>query len=200
MFATIGGIVLVLLIFFFFFIRPSRTELADVRTNVETEERKTISLRATLAHLKELQANAPKYEAELTRIRRYVPQTHQQDNFIFQVEGAGNESGVDFSQVTFELPKPPPEGASVAELRTTIVAGGGYFSIQDFFRRIYSLKRAVRIDNVSMSASTGADGTTTITVTIIARVFFELPPSALGTVVPGAVPGAVPSPTPSPGV
>src|SRR3712207_4302656 len=86
----------VVLLFYVFAIRPRKSELADLRAQVEQENNKTIQLTTQLDHLKDLQANAGKAQAELARIEQYVPERANIENFIFQVNAAGLESGVDF--------------------------------------------------------------------------------------------------------
>lgn len=169
---------LVLLIaFFFFFIRPRQQELAEVREEIKQEEARTVQLQSELARLQDLQANAPALQAELAKIRGYVPRDDEVPNFIFLVQEAANQAGVDFVSITPELPKPPPEGAALAEIRAQVGAGGGYFAVQDFIRRLHALDRAVRIDNLTLSGEEEAGGAT-ITMTSTARIFFEAPVAA----------------------
>jgi Tfp pilus assembly protein PilO len=168
----------VLMAFFFLFIRPRQSELGKVRDEVEQEEARTVSLRSELRRLQALQENAPKLEAELARFRELVPANHEVANFIFLVQDAADAAGVDFVQITPELPGTPPEGAPVGEVRATIGAGGGYFSVQDFMRRLYDLDRALRIDNLNMTAEESETGETDLTVTATSRIFFE-PPGGL---------------------
>jgi Tfp pilus assembly protein PilO len=171
----------VLVAFFFLFIRPRQSELGRVRDNVEKEEARTVSLRSELRRLQALQENAPKLEAELARFRKLVPSRDEVASFIFLVQDAADAAGVDFVQITPELPKSPPEGAPVAEVRATIGAGGGYFSVQDFMRRLYDLDRALRIDNLSLSGQEDEEtGETDLTVGMTSRIFFEPPGGAAG--------------------
>jgi Tfp pilus assembly protein PilO len=180
MILTAVASLLVLVAFFFLFIRPRQTELGKVRDEVKQEEARTVSLRSELRRLQALQENAPELEAELARFRELVPRNHEVPNFIFLVQEAADEAGVDFVNITPELPKAPPEGAPVAEVRATIGAGGGYFSIQDFLRRLYDLDRALRVDSVTMSGREEETGETTITLGMISRVFFEPPGGIAG--------------------
>ena len=176
MILTAVASVLVLVAFFFLFIKPRQSELGKVRDEVEQEEARTVSLQSELRRLQALQENAPELEAELARFRELVPRNHEVPNFIFLVQEAADEAGVDFVNITPELPKAPPEGAPVAEVRATIGAGGGYFSIQDFLRRLYDLDRALRVDSVTMAGQEEqTTGETTITLDMISRVFFEPP-------------------------
>ena len=191
------GVLVLLVAFFFLFIRPRQQELARVEEEITSEEGRTVQLQAELQRLQDLQANAPELEAELARIRGFVPRDDEVPNFIFLVQDAANAAGVDFVQITPELPKAPPEGAAVAEIRISLGAGGGYFAIQDFIRRIHALDRAVRIDNISLAGSEDAvTGELTITFTGTARIFFE-PPSAAAAVDPATGLPVAPTPTPA---
>jgi len=177
---VVAAALALLLLFYFFLIRPRRAELAEVRAQATSEEARTSTLQLELQRLQELQANAPKLEAELAEIRRYVPRNHETANFIFQVQDAANEAGVDFVTITPELPKPPPEGAALAQVRIAIASEGGYFAVQDFMRRLYNLDRALRIDVLTMTgAADGTAGTAaggvSLNMSITSRIFFELP-------------------------
>jgi Tfp pilus assembly protein PilO len=184
--------VLVTVAFYFLFIRARQGELSDVRAQKEAEVSKTVGLEATLQRLQGLQENAAKFEARLVEIRELIPQDDQVANFIFQVQDEANRSGVGFVEITPELPKPPPEGTPVAEVRVVIGAEGGYFALQDFLRRLYDLDRALRIDNLGITGAEDAQtGQTVPALTATARIFFELP--AGGT---AAVPAAPPPTTP----
>lgn len=190
---------LVVALFYLFAIRPRKSELSDLRAQVEQENNKTVQLTAELKHLSELQANAPRAQAELTRIEQFVPRSNELPDFIFQVNSAAAEANVDFVHVGPQQPKTPPEGAEVAEVPVQLDARGGYFAIQDFIRRLYDLRRAVRIDGIDMAAEADQiTGETVLAVKMTARVFFELPESA-GAVVPVTpAPGTTPSPETTP--
>lgn len=190
------AVLVVLVAFFFLFIRPRQDELAKVRENIESEQARTVQLQAELQRLQDLQANAPQLEAELAKIRGFVPQDDEVPNFIFLVQDAANAAGVDFVSITPELPKPPPEGAALAEIRASIGAGGGYFAIQDFIRRLHGLDRAVRIDNLALTGTEDTEtGEITITLDSIARIFFEAPAGATAAVDPATGLPVAPAPT-----
>ncbi|MGI8519326.1 MAG: type 4a pilus biogenesis protein PilO, partial [Actinomycetota bacterium] len=146
---SVLGVVAVGVATFFFAVKPRQDELGKVRDNVAKEQDRTQSLEAELAHRQQLQENAPQLEAQIAKYRELVPEDDQVANFIFQVQETANESGVGFVEITPELPTPPAEGAEVAEVKSIIGARGGYFAVQDFFRRLYGLDRAVRIDQVT---------------------------------------------------
>jgi Tfp pilus assembly protein PilO len=188
--------VVVSVCFYFLFIRARQAELREVRAQVESEQAKTVELQATLQRLQGLQNNAAEFEARLAEIRELIPPDDQVANFIFQVQDEANRAGVGFVEITPELPKPPPEGAQVAEVRIVIGAEGGYFALQDFLRRLYDLDRALRVDNLSIVAGT-EEGTGTEeppALLATARIFFELPAGGAVTA-PTTTPPATTTPT-----
>ena len=194
---TAIGVLIVWLLTYFLFVNPQRSELSEVNAQVEAERARTGQLRIELQRLQDLQENAPALEAELEKIRGFVPIRPELSNFIFQVDDAAKAAGLDFIQITPELPRTPPEGASLAQVRATIGATGGYFALQDFLRRLYNLDRALRADTMSIAVSSLEPFGTRLTMTIAARVFYELPePPVAAAPAPGTTP--VPTATPTP--
>lgn len=180
--------------FYFFFVRSRQNELSEVRSDVEAAKSETMSLQAELTRLKGLQENAPKLEARLNEFRQAVPQDDQVANLIFQVQDAANKAGINFVQVDPDVASPPLEGAQVAQVKVVIGAKGGYFSLQDFVRRLYDLDRALRFDTLDMVVneedSESASPTDLITMTGMARIFFEMPEGGVQ-----AAPGTTTAPT-----
>jgi len=192
------GLVLVMALMFFFLINPRKGELAEAKEAVKAAETETVVLQTELTRLEGLQKNAPQLQAALDQIRELVPDDDNVSNFVFQTQQEADKAGLDFVSITPQLPKPPPEGAPLAEVKIDIGAKGTYFTIQDFIRRLTELDRAVRIDGFQMSAvvEEGSEEPL-IELTAVARVFFEQP--AGGAVAPGAAPAPVTAPTPAPG-
>lgn len=197
---AIIAVVIVALLVFFFAVKPKRDELAQIRADVAAEEARTVQLRTELERLQALQENAPELEAELARIRELVPVRPELPNMIFQIQEAANRAGLDFVQVTPALPKTPPEGAALAEVRMTLGAKGGYFAIQDFIRRLYDLDRAFRYDNFTLTfESDDFPGLIRLHMLGAARVFYELPEGFTGaTTTTTTVPAATPTPATTP--
>lgn len=195
---AVAGVLVTLLVFYFLFIRPRKAELAEVRAQVVTETDLTTQLRSELTRLQALQENEPQLQAELERIRGFVPRRNEVPNFIFQVQDSANESGVDFVTISPELPKQPPEGATLAQVRVQIGTQGGYFAIQDFMRRLYDLDRALRIDVLTMTGGGGEVDATDVSIgmDITARIFFELPAVQAPVTPDDGSPGATETPLP----
>ena len=196
--AIVGALLFNVLIYFFV-VNPKRNELAQVRADVEAERARTVTLQTELERLQALQADAPRLQAQLARIREFVPLRPEVPNLIFQIQQAANRAGIDFVQIAPELPEQPPEGALVAEVRMAIGAKGGYFAVQDFVRRLYDLDRALRIDNFNLTAEP-IEGQVRLNMASFARVFFELPDTVGtgSTTTTSTPPPVAPSPTTTP--
>jgi Tfp pilus assembly protein PilO len=192
---AIVAALLVSVAFYFLFVRSRQGQLSEVQGEIEAEEAKTVELEATLSRLQGLQANAAKFEARLAEIRQLIPPDDEVANFMFQVQDEANRAGVTFVQITPEVPKPPPEGAQVAEIRAVIGAEGDYFALQDFLRRLYDLDRALRIDNLVITSEEDQETQQlNVTLTATARIFFELPAGKAATAPPA---GTTPVPAPT---
>jgi len=194
--AVVAGLLLCVAIYFLL-VRSRQGELNELNESIVAEQSRTAQLQVELQRLQELQERAPELQLELEEFRQLVPPRDEVPNLIFMIEEAAEDSGIDFVDITPELPKPPPEGAPLAEVRMNLGAEGGYFALQDFIRRLYALDRALRIDNLSLAGAEAqeAEGAL-ITLTMTARVFYEVP-GATGAVT-GAPANTAPAPAPTP--
>jgi Tfp pilus assembly protein PilO len=189
-------VLLACVVLYLFFVRPQRQELAQIRVEIEDANNLTNQLTVELQRLQDLQANQPELEAELAKFRQFVPLRAELANFIFQVQAAANAAGLDFVNISPELPAAPPEGAALAQVRSQIGAAGGYFALQDFVRRIYNMDRAMRVDNFALSVGSTEPFGTRLRMDMSVRMFYELPePAAVTTT---TTPGATPAPTTTP--
>lgn len=189
--------------FYFFFVRPRSAELDRTSEAIVSAENERTSLAAQLKNLQELREDAPNLQASLNEFRELVPSTHDLANFMLQVQDTATASGVPFIQIDPEEPRNAVEGVALGQVRATIAAQGGYFSIQDFIRRMNELDRAVSIETLQMSAIEGDEEAAErgrISVTLVVRIFFEVPEQQAPITTPGADPAA-PAPaatTPAP--
>lgn len=197
---AIVGAVLVCIAVYFLLVRSRQGELNDLNASIQAEEDRTAQLRVELERLQDLQRRAPELQAELDRFRQLVPGNHEIPNLIFQIDEAAKAAGIEFLDIAPELPKPPPEGAPLAEVRMTIGGQGGYFALQDFIRRLYDLDRAMRVDVLTMNGTEEVGGGTAIDLEVIARVFFDLEgaPGAAGGTAPNQPTTTTTTTTPAP--
>ena len=196
MVVTVAVVFLVLLATYFFLIRSRRSELDAVNKDIAVEQDRTSLLNTELARLRALEKQAPQLQAALKKFTKLVPEDYEIPEFIFQVQQASAEAGLDFVKITPEIPKAPPETTAVGEVRMTVGARGGYFPVQDFMRRLYDLERAFRIDNFTMTGEQEAEtGVTNIDLQATARIFFQGTSNVAATTTTTTT---APAPTPAP--
>ena len=191
----VAGVLLCLAVYFLL-VRSRQGELDTINENIAAETSRTAQLQVELERLQDLQRRAPELQAELDRFRGLVPANHEIANLMLMIDEAAKESGVTFADIAPELPKSPPEGAALAEVRMVIGSSGGYFALQDFVRRLYDLDRALRIDNIAMTGSEDETGSS-IDLQVTARVFFDLA-GAAGTSTTPPPNTTTPAETPAP--
>ena len=191
----VAGVLLCVAVYFLL-VRSRQGELDTINENIATETSRTAQLQVELERLQDLQRRAPELQAELDKFRGLVPANHEIANLMLMIDEAAKESGVTFADIIPELPKSPPEGAALAEVRMVIGSSGGYFALQDFVRRLYDLDRALRIDNIAMTGSEDETGTT-IDLQVTARVFFDVA-GATGTSTTPPPNTTTPAETPAP--
>ncbi len=188
-----SGFVVVALLLYLFLVKPRSAEVDDLAALVAAEEVTTQTLQTQVQQLEALKEDAPRLEEELKTVRGFVPIKSQVDRFIDQIEKRAKEAGVDFVEVTPEVPKSPPEGASIAQIRLSIGASGTFFSLNDFVRLVYDMPRAIRIDLLSLEADQTGTAVRILNLRATARIFFELPAAGAA---PQPAPGATPEPPP----
>jgi len=182
------AIVLVMAMMFFFLVGPRRGQLKDTEAQVVAAESQTLVLETELARLESLQKQAPQLQAALDEISDLVPEDNRLSSFVFQVQQEADRSGLDFVSITPQLPKTPPEGAPLAEVKIDIGAKGSFFTIQDFIRRLTELDRAVRVDGFTMAIVDEEGSGDVVELTASARIFFEQPAGTAAAAAPAAEP------------
>jgi len=180
--------VLVMAMMFFFLVGPRRAQLKETGAQVVAAESQTVVLETELARLESLQKRAPQLQAALDDISDLVPEDNRLSSFVFQVQQEANRSGLDFVSITPQLPKTPPEGAPLAEVKIDIGAKGSFFTIQDFIRRLTELDRAVRVDGFTMAIVDEEESDDVVELTASARIFFEQPAGTAAATAPATEP------------
>lgn len=191
---------LMCVVFYFFLVRPRSADLDRTNKEIDAAEAQTSSLQAQLADLRALQEDQTRLQAELREIRELVPTIDDTANFVFQLQDSATAAGVPFVRIDPEEPRLAIEDPTVAQVRTTIGAQGGYFSLQDFVRRVSELDRAVSIDSFQMTSVEGeeAEERGRIQLQLVVRIFFEVPEVQAPITTPGEAP-PVTTETPAPG-
>lgn len=193
LFAALGAVV-VLLIFSFAFLFPKGGQVKSAEEDLDGARGEELSLRQELARLEATRQDAPRIRRELATLRRLVPPVADLPGLINQLQGAANESRVDFFAVSPQVPSASEAGPAV-QVPTQVQVIGGFFAVDEFLFLLETLPRAAKITTVDFSA--GPDGLPDIQV-IMAVTFFTTDTSA-GPGAPVESPTPEPSPTPTAG-
>jgi Tfp pilus assembly protein PilO len=199
---VVGGLLLAG-VWFFFLWGPQGDSLDKARDDRAAAEQRAQGLEQRLAHLRELEKNAPALEALRTRLAAYIPDTDQLDTFILQLNEQAVTSGVRLASLSPTEPvatavpaaatanaTPNGDAAGTGAAAPVVVAAppsiglsiqvaGDYFAVMRFLETLRDGSRLVVVDQVTMSPSDG----TAVTATIGAKMFL------------GGLPGATPAGT-----
>jgi Tfp pilus assembly protein PilO len=179
--AAVSVVVAILAVMFL--LLPKMNEVKKVKDQVSQAQSTEQSLRATLASLREAQANAPKTNKEIAKIETQVPPTADLPGLLRLLRAAADNSAVDFFSVS---PATPAVDTSnlFSTISTSINVTGSYFSLEEFLFRLETLPRIGKVTNISVSVQTGETGVQTLTMQL--TVEFYTSDTSAG---PGSQPG-----------
>ena len=153
---AIAGGVLLILVWYFVLFAPTSSDLNDTRDQVASAESQKQELENTIAHLKELSANAAQQQASLRRLRAAIPPTPELGAFILQANEIATSTGIDWLSIA-----PTPPTTTIGPGPTSTIAlsmqiSGGFFEVLDYLNQLEGLERVVVVDTINVSAA-GAD-------------------------------------------
>jgi Tfp pilus assembly protein PilO len=212
---VIAGAVVLILLWYFVLFSPTSSDLNDTRDQVAAAQSQQQELQNTIAHLKELSANAAQQQASLRTLRAAIPPTPDLGAFILQANTIATSTGIDWLSIA-----PTPPTATVGPGPTSTIGismqiSGGFFEVLDYLNRLEGLERVVIVDTINVAAA-GADSGTTggstgssgsgdsssggapdLNVTLTGRMFTgaDTAPVAGGATTPG-IPATSPTTTP----
>lgn len=145
--------------------------LRNLREEVEDEKvalEQAIALRdKRLEHRR----NAPQYEAELARLRLYIPDEPEEEEILRYFAFLAEEYTVDFNDIRF--------GGRIANtaqgftaMPLSIVIEGRYRDIADLLEHLRVGERAFRIDNLIITVASAE--TVRLRLTLSANAFFRI--------------------------
>jgi Tfp pilus assembly protein PilO len=169
---TAGGWLLVL--------SPKTSELADVRTRIETTRGQNETLRQQLAKLEAQRKQLPATRATARALAALFPPTADQPTLFKAVTAAAAQAGIpagDVTELSAEAPVAGTSGGSdkaklpgestdsdLAGQTVTITVQGDYDEIQRLAENLEDLPRAYLVSSLTLGVGAGA-GTYTATIT-----------------------------------
>ncbi|MCC6319628.1 MAG: type 4a pilus biogenesis protein PilO [Gemmatimonadaceae bacterium] len=135
-----------------FVYKPKSEELTELRSRVDTLEKRNNVARSEAAEGKgeQLRAEADQFGRDLEVMRQLVPTGNEVPALLEQVSTAARRAGLDISAVT---PAPVVEGEQFDTYRYQIAVTGGYHAVAEFLANVGSLTRIMAPVNVSLAVA-----------------------------------------------
>ena len=206
-------IVLVAVGYYFLLLGPLLGRLGESAETRDAKEAQLANLRAEVAELEAVRANAPEIERQLLEYSKRIPTQPQIETLLVQIEEIADAAGVTQLSIQPGNPGPPPGGGDYSVVPITMSFEGTYEQLQMFLENTRNLARLVTVNRVSYCLieplgagetacpieSPAAGETTTIEeveqmlqVEIEAEVYFQ--PSVEPSEVPAGTAPAAPTP------
>jgi Tfp pilus assembly protein PilO len=213
--AVAGGVALILLWYFVLF-APTSSDLSDTRGQVAAAQSQKQELENTIAHLKELSANAAQQQASLRTLRAAIPPTPDLGAFILAANDIATSTGIDWLSIAPTAPTATVGPGPTSTIGLSMPISGGFFEVLDYLNHLEDLERVVVVDTINVAAvgadsgstgagtgSSGATGASSsggapdLNVTLTGRMFTNATPAAVpgSTITPGT-PATTPTTVP----
>lgn len=155
----VASTLLLTVAFWYLLYQPRNDEQAGYVQETAQLEGERGELKAQIATLREVEANARDYESQVARLTDYVPDTTAQPEVLRELQRVADEAGVVITETTFgdpeavaDAPLTTDEDTTLARIPTQMTVEGGFFQAVDLLRRIeVDLRRAIKVDAVTMN-------------------------------------------------
>jgi Tfp pilus assembly protein PilO len=130
-------------VWYFLLFSPMNAKLADLDTQIETQQQAQVTARQEIARLESYKKTAPQSRAEIVRLGKMLPESEGIPSLIIELTRTADTSGVDLLNITRGT---TVTGTPYGVQSITIQVVGGFFDVQDF---VYRLENYVAFRNAS---------------------------------------------------
>ena len=185
-----GVALLLVALTFFFLVKPKMGQVSAARTDLLTKQAEGGTLTASLATLRDDQANASKYQNTIDMVDQRVPPLLDQQGLISLLREAASQSGVDSLSAQFSAPT-VTSASGVSTTPISVSLQGRYFTIAEFFDKIEILSRAAKVTQFTLALGGTASAGSPPTGTMLVQCTIEFYTSDTSSG-PGSIPGSQP--------
>jgi Tfp pilus assembly protein PilO len=184
--AGAAAIVLLTVASWFLLISPKFAEAADVRTQVDDTQTQLIALRKKIAGLEDQKSRLSTYKAALKANQRALPSDSGVPDFLRQLQGSGEATGVKVSGVSVAPPAQAAGVSGVWQLPITLTAEGGSDQLGEFLNQLQAVQpRAVLVQSANLTQgdaanTTGTGGVAGKTSLSLSLLAYVSPPAGTG--------------------
>lgn len=168
----IAGIVLAAALGVFLLIMPQVNRLGQLDSEIEAADTEIQSAQTLLNQRQDAKLAAASTQAQLIELANEMPDTPELPSLIIELQDTANDSGIDFTGISPQLPTTADAGYSKLPLSLTI--SGQWTDIIEFTRRLTKLARQIRVLKVVVGgvelgggASPGTSSTDTVGPNVI---------------------------------
>ncbi|MBW6464683.1 MAG: type 4a pilus biogenesis protein PilO [Firmicutes bacterium] len=141
---------------------------SDLKEEIRLEEEELDLAMIRLARLTRYRENAPEYEHRLAVAKALIPDYPGEDELISYIYRVAEDSDMTVNDIRFEN-RSATEQYTIMPLSINIE--GGYQELRRFLSNLYYGERAIRVNNIRISSSSGAE--TSISVTLSVAAFYN---------------------------
>jgi Tfp pilus assembly protein PilO len=189
LYAMAAGLCLAVLVGgWFLLISPKKAQVADIRSQVSTQESTNDGLRSQVQALQVLQAKLPQQQASLAQMQSKVPKEAALPELLRVLNQSAIASGVKLTGLTPTPPAAVPNAGGVSGVDVTLKVSGDYVALEQYQLALERLPRAFLVNGVTIASGSGtssgsaAAAADELTATINGRVLLQ--PTAAGAPAP----------------
>jgi len=150
----VGTLLFLGALFYFFQYKPQADTIAKLRSDLSSQEKRLATLKQAAAKLPELQEALAKAEEEFSRLLTLLPDKKEIPALLDTISQLGAQVGLE--NILFQpQPEQPHEFYAAIPIRLDLVAD--YHKLGAFFDSLSKLDRILRVDNLNISRSKGAN-------------------------------------------
>ncbi|MDF1598009.1 MAG: type 4a pilus biogenesis protein PilO [Acidimicrobiia bacterium] len=162
--------VLISAVWYFFVVGPINERKETAQIDLETAQTEEFTLRTTLSRLQKIEENQLEYATAIGQLETGIPSTPRLAELIDDLNYLADENGLAWTSGSYTVPN-LIQGTEVFEIGVTVQVQGQFFEILGYLYGIADLDRIVRIDSLTLSASTDEAGFHSMNATISGVVF-----------------------------
>lgn len=162
--------ILLAALWWFFVVGPINERKDIAQTDLETAQTEEFTLRTTLSRLKKIEENQLEYATAIGQLETAIPPSPRLAELIDDLSNLADENGLAWASGAYTLPS-LIDNTDVFEIGVSVQVQGQFFEILGYLYGIADLERIVRIDSISLSASTDDAGFHAMTANIGGVVF-----------------------------
>ncbi len=159
----------------FLLLAPVQTELTTLQSRRQQLATELAQARSQVAELQRFRREVAELQAKLDVLKAKLPTEKETPALYRTISEAAQGVGLG---VSLFQPRDPRPKDYVAEIPITITAEGGYHQIGQFFEKVTTLERVVKVGDVKLTGLTRAKNSLRADITLTTYMYRDAPAAA----------------------